>query len=151
MEKGYYTSSEIAQFCHYNRETVKRWLEKGQLKGYRVGRGHWRVLRRDLFQFLKENGIPVPVEIKPVQPEDRRTDGDEFPGFCWEFFRRSKIRHVSAGKSCRECLVFRSKAKECYLLSEETGHLKLCCDTDCKNCQYFRIIQGIRKERKRGP
>jgi len=149
MQKIVYSSSEIAKLCHYNRETVKRWLENGQLKGYRVGRGHWRVLRHDLFQFLKENAIPVPAEMKAIQTRSGRTDGDGFQGFCWEFFKRSKIRHVIAGKSCRDCLVFRTKAMACYLLHKETGHLKLCCDTDCQNCQYFQMIQGVRKAAKK--
>lgn len=61
MEKGTYTTSDIAQICHYSRETVKRWLEKGEIKGYRVGkRGHWRVLPRDVAFFLKRKNIPFP-------------------------------------------------------------------------------------------
>ena len=65
MEKEAYTTSDIAQICHHSRETVKRWLERGDIKGYRVGkRGHWRVLPRDLAFFLKSNNIPFPDPAK---------------------------------------------------------------------------------------
>jgi len=61
MTKRAFTTSEIARICHHSRETVKRWLEKGQIKGYRVGTsGHWRVLPNDLASFLKNNNIPFP-------------------------------------------------------------------------------------------
>jgi excisionase family DNA binding protein len=61
MEREAYTTSDIAHMCHHSRETVKRWLERGEISGYRVGkRGHWRVLPRDVAVFLKRNNIPFP-------------------------------------------------------------------------------------------
>ena len=148
MEKGVYSSSEIARLCHYNRETVKRWLEKGQLKGYRVGRGHWRVLPRDLAQFLEENGIPFKPQLKSIHIGKESKGEGSFPEFCWEFFRRMRIPHAKEGKSCEDCLVFCTKAKACYLLREETSHLKLSCDIGCEDCRYFQMIEKHRKEKK---
>ncbi|RLB07982.1 MAG: hypothetical protein DRG50_01095, partial [Deltaproteobacteria bacterium] len=52
---------QIARICHHSRETVKRWLQRGIIKGYRVGAsGHWRVLPKDLASFLRDNKIPFP-------------------------------------------------------------------------------------------
>jgi len=62
MKKRAFTTSDIAPICHHSRETVKRWLENGEIKGYRVGaHGHWRVLAEDLASFLKNNTIPFPA------------------------------------------------------------------------------------------
>ena len=149
MQKKVYSSSDIARLCHYNRETVKRWLEKGQLKGYRVGRGHWRVMPQDLAQFLKENGFPFQPELKSIHVGKGIKTEIGAPEFCWEFFKRMRIPHVTEGKKCKDCLVFRTKAKACYLLREETSHLKLFCDIDCKDCRYFQIIEKHKKGKKR--
>jgi excisionase family DNA binding protein len=149
MKKEAYSSSEIARLCHYNRETVKRWLEKGQLKGYRVGRGHWRVTPQDLAKFLEENGIPFQPALKSIHIRKGATEEGSFPEFCWEFFKRMKIPHVMEGKNCEDCLVFCAKARACYLLREETDHLRLFCDVDCKDCRYFRMIEKHGKKMNR--
>jgi excisionase family DNA binding protein len=62
MTKRAFTTGDIAQICHHSRETVKRWLENGEIKGYRVGpHGHWRVRAEELASFLKNNNIPFPT------------------------------------------------------------------------------------------
>ena len=44
MRKKAFTTTDIARICHHSRETIKRWLERGKIKGYRIGTsGHWRV------------------------------------------------------------------------------------------------------------
>jgi len=61
MKRITFTTADIAQICGHSRETIKRWLEKGEIKGYHVGvSGHWRVLAEDLALFLKDNNIPFP-------------------------------------------------------------------------------------------
>ncbi len=149
MKKEAYSSSDIARLCHYNRETVKRWLEKGQLKGYRVGRGHWRVTPEDLVKFLEENGIPFKPPLKSISVRQDVKKSSRFPGFCWEFFRGSTVPHAKKGKSCGDCLVFRTKARTCYLLREETGHLRLSCDIDCDDCGYFQMIKRQREKKRK--
>jgi excisionase family DNA binding protein len=149
MKERVYSSSDIAKLCHYNRETVKRWLEKGQLKGYRVGRGHWRVTPQDLAKFLEENGIPFQPQLKSISLGKETKRDVSHQEFCWEFFGRSRVPHAKKGKGCEDCLVFLTKAKACYLLREETGHLKLSCNIDCENCGYFQMITRHREKRRR--
>lgn len=132
MTKASFTTSEIARISHHSRETVKRWLEKGEIKGYRVGAsGHWRVLQKDLDAFLKRNRIPFP---------DPSETGSLSP-FCWEFFKNSMHDHVRSNPSCVDCLVYKTKSLNCRTLREEIGHKKIHCGHSCDACEYYRFLQ----------
>ncbi|RPH48944.1 MAG: DNA-binding protein [Desulfobacteraceae bacterium] len=142
MEKNAFTTSDIARICHHSRETVKRWLEKGEIKGYRVGlSGHWRVLPNDLAIFLKNNAIPFP------DPAETGCDLKELigiyglPPFCWEFFEKSMSDHVRSNGRCADCLVYKTKSLNCRALREEIGHKKIFCGHSCEECDYFRFLQ----------
>ncbi|MBW1714377.1 MAG: helix-turn-helix domain-containing protein [Deltaproteobacteria bacterium] len=87
MEKKAFTTSDIALVCHHSRETVKRWLERGEIKGFRVGTsGHWRVLPKDLASFLKSNDIPFPDPAEVGVDLEALPDAAHLPTFCWEFY-----------------------------------------------------------------
>ncbi len=47
-------AKEVAERLNVNPRTVKSWLLKGKLKGYKVG-GQWRVKESDLDSFFKPN------------------------------------------------------------------------------------------------
>jgi len=49
------TVDEAAAYAKIAPKTVRRWLKGGQLPGLRVGR-HWRVEKRALLRFLREQG-----------------------------------------------------------------------------------------------
>lgn len=58
-----YTSGEVAKFTGVNFRTVIRWIERGDLKGYKLpGRGDHRVRHSDLVSFMQDNSIPLPLE-----------------------------------------------------------------------------------------
>jgi len=58
MKKSAFT---VARICHVRGESIKRWQEKEEIKGYYVSRGgHWRILPKDLGIFLRSNSIPFP-------------------------------------------------------------------------------------------
>lgn len=140
MEKEVFTTSEIARISNHSRDSVKRWLEKGKIKGYRVGNsGHWRVLSKDLALFLEENDIPFPdpeewkVDLKALADSQIR------PTFCWEFYRDKTSNHLRAGTSCEDCLVHKVKSIHCYALRDEVGHRKIYCGHSCMDCAYFHL------------
>lgn len=55
--------------------TVKRWLQTGQLKGYKPGGRDWRICLADLNAFATERSN------SSVQPNFERTTGDDsIPG-----------------------------------------------------------------------
>ena len=49
---------EIAELLRVHPRTVERWLEKGILQGYKLGKGRtalWRISQDDFDEFLKEH------------------------------------------------------------------------------------------------
>ena len=143
MTKSAFTTSDIARICHHSRETVKRWLEKGRIKGYRVGTsGHWRVLPKDLARFLEENNIPFPETGKAGIDLRALLDSRHMVTFCWEFNRNRKDCHIHPGLACEDCLVYRVKSINCYSLREEMSHKKIYCMHSCKECPYFHFQQA---------
>jgi excisionase family DNA binding protein len=142
MKKRAFTTSDIARICHHSRETVKRWLEKGEIKGYRVGTsGHWRVLPKDLVSFLNNYHIPFPDPAETdLNPTDMTGTAD-LPLFCWEFFKNSMGDHVRLNGRCEDCLVYKTKSLNCHALRKEIGHKKIFCGHSCEDCAYFRFQQ----------
>lgn len=59
-----FTTGEIAGFCDVNLRTVIRWIEKGELKGFKLpGRGNNRVTAEAFSEFLHRYDMPVPEEL----------------------------------------------------------------------------------------
>ncbi|MCL4217219.1 MAG: response regulator [Candidatus Hydrogenedentes bacterium] len=55
-----FTSGEVAQICGVSPDTVSRWFDLGQLKGYRLGPGGDRRIPFDnLRAFMMNHGIPL--------------------------------------------------------------------------------------------
>ncbi|WGL15830.1 response regulator [Microbulbifer bruguierae] len=58
------TTGEAARYCGVNFRTVIRWIERGQLKAYKLpGRGDHRICVDDFVGFLRDNAMPVPAEL----------------------------------------------------------------------------------------
>ncbi|MFC1734700.1 response regulator [Candidatus Hydrogenedentota bacterium] len=69
------STSDVAKFCHCSSDTVKRWIENGKLKAFRVSdSGHWRILPERLQDFMSEHGIPGEI---PGVKEEGAVDGVE--------------------------------------------------------------------------
>lgn len=142
MQKRAFTTSDIARICYHSRETVKRWLEKGEIKGYRVGTsGHWRVLPKDLASFLKNYSIPFPDPAEIGFNLKDLIGTEDLPTFCWEFFKNSMSDHVRSNGRCEDCLVYKTKSLNCYALRKEIGHKKIFCGHSCEDCDYFHFQQ----------
>jgi len=144
MKKRAFTTSDIAPICHHSRETVKRWLENGEIKGYRVGaHGHWRVLAEDLASFLKNNTIPFPAPEEIGIDLNNLTDTETLPTFCWEYFKNKMDDHVHPDTRCEDCLVYKSKSINCYALRKEVDHKQIFCGHSCDDCAYFHFQQKV--------
>ena len=142
MKKRACTTSEIAKMCHHSRETVKRWLEKEEIKGYRVGTsGHWRVLSKDLAVFLQQNNIPFPEPGEIGIDLMAFADCENQTTFCWEFYKHEISDHVRPDQRCEDCLVCKVKSINCYALREEVGHKKIYCKHSCADCTYFHFLR----------
>jgi excisionase family DNA binding protein len=58
--KTVFTTGEAAKICKVSQQTIIRCFDSGQLKGFRVpGSRFRRIPRHELFNFMKDNGIPT--------------------------------------------------------------------------------------------
>ena len=72
-----YTSGEVAKFTGVNFRTVIRWIERGDLEGYKLpGRGDHRVRHSALLSFMNENSIPLPAEWQSLEKKALVVDDD---------------------------------------------------------------------------
>lgn len=59
-------TGDIAKLCHATENTVKKWIDSGDLPGFRLpGRGFRRVLRDDFIEFCTRKKFPL-----TMLPED---------------------------------------------------------------------------------
>lgn len=141
VKKTAFTTSQIAKICHVSRDTAKRWVEKGIIKGYRVGTsGHWRVLPDDLAFFLKANNIPFPDPKETGIDLKKLGNSENLATFCWEFHKK-RNDHVRREEMCEDCLVYKVRSIKCYALREEGEHKRIHCNHSCDTCAYFRFLK----------
>ncbi|OIO72620.1 MAG: hypothetical protein AUJ57_05610 [Zetaproteobacteria bacterium CG1_02_53_45] len=62
----YISTGEAARLCGVGINTVKRWIQKGELKCVITPGGHWRIIERDFRSFLKTH------DITPLLPRPSR-------------------------------------------------------------------------------
>lgn len=55
--KEFLGTTEIAEILGVTRVTAYRWVKSGMLKGFRIGRGSFRVLKDDFDEFLDKSGM----------------------------------------------------------------------------------------------
>lgn len=59
-----FTTSQAAQWCGVSFRTVLRWIEKGELKAYKLpGRGDHRIQVDAFVDFLSKNDMPIPEQF----------------------------------------------------------------------------------------
>jgi excisionase family DNA binding protein len=59
-DQTYLSTSEAAGMCLVDRRTLLRWVDRGLLQSHRPAGGRYRILRRDLRQFMRDHRMPVP-------------------------------------------------------------------------------------------
>lgn len=73
-----YTTGDIAQICDVNQRTVIRWIERGDLQGFKLpGRGNNRVTEHSLITFLVQHNFPLPEALQPLSRESILIVDDE--------------------------------------------------------------------------
>ena len=55
-----FTTFTAAKYCNVSYVSIKRWILAGKIKAYRTPGGHFRILKRDLQEFMIKNSIPIP-------------------------------------------------------------------------------------------
>ena len=134
LDKDYFTTTEAAKLLSVAPDTVLKWVKAGKVKSYRTLGGHFRIPANELESMASAARAPVRTgeadELQPVLHQ-----------YCWEY--------LAAGgdikSECRDCITFKSRARRCYELKDLPGGLgcfNLMCDTDCNDCEYFKLVSG---------
>jgi len=63
-DKAVFTTFEAAKLCHVSPLSIINWVNAGRLQAFRTPGGHRRIRRDDLARFMRENGIPLPDELR---------------------------------------------------------------------------------------
>jgi excisionase family DNA binding protein len=63
-EKAVFTTFEAAKLCHVSPLSIINWVNAGRLPAFRTPGGHRRIRRDDLARFMRENGIPLPEDLR---------------------------------------------------------------------------------------
>jgi len=62
MIKDVLTPKDVAKLTGFSQSTIKKWMDRGLLKGWRIpGSNHRRFDRETVLAFLRSNGIPEPA------------------------------------------------------------------------------------------
>jgi hypothetical protein len=62
--RSVFTTGQVARICCCCPKKVADWVDTGKLRGYRIpGSLDRRIPRESLVRFLKEHGMPVPVDL----------------------------------------------------------------------------------------
>lgn len=80
-QKPVLTTGEVARICNVAPRTVAKWIDQGQLRGYRIpGSRDRRVPREALIRFMRDYGIPLdrlssgPVRVVLLTPRSAQAD-----------------------------------------------------------------------------
>ena len=63
-DKAVFTTFETAKLCHVSPLSIINWVNAGRLPAFRTPGGHRRIRREDLVRFMRDNGIPLPEELR---------------------------------------------------------------------------------------
>jgi excisionase family DNA binding protein len=63
-ERAVFTTFEAAKLCHVSPLSIINWVNAGRIPAFRTPGGHRRLRREDLARFMRENGIPLPEELR---------------------------------------------------------------------------------------
>ncbi|UCH85847.1 MAG: helix-turn-helix domain-containing protein, partial [Candidatus Latescibacterota bacterium] len=127
--KNFYSTFQAAAILGVTPDTVLKWIKAGKIPASRTLGGHYRIQRDTLTDLIKERqsqnlAVETTLPLKAFQ-------------YCWEY----NSKDDTLEDQCRNCLVYKTRAKLCYEMSpvpKEFGHLKLYCESNCKDCDYYR-------------
>ena len=132
-QKDYLTTSQAARLLFVSPDTVLKWVKAGKVTSYRTLGGHFRIPISELNVPSSGGRGTASLADQGVPPPDHQ--------YCWEYLAGTD----EIKPECRECITFRSRARRCYELKDlpdGLGCLNLLCDTNCFDCEYFKLVRG---------
>ena len=80
--KPVFTTFEAAKLCHVSPLSIINWVNAGRLAAFRTPGGHRRIRREDLILFMRDNGMPLPDELKAGSGRRRVLIVDDERSIC---------------------------------------------------------------------
>lgn len=136
--KDYLTTTEAAKLLSVSPDTVLKWVRAGKVSSYRTLGGHFRIP-------VSELEIPKSARQAPVARPAPTGTRPSVHQYCWEYLAGGG----EIDPKCKDCITFRSRAQRCYELKDmpgEFGCLNLMCDTNCAECDYYKLVFGQRQK-----
>ena len=62
--KSLYTTGDIAKYCHTTITQVNRWIQRGEIKSFKIPGGHNRITVEEFKNFIERYDIPISEEIQ---------------------------------------------------------------------------------------
>jgi excisionase family DNA binding protein/PAS domain S-box-containing protein len=75
MEKTLFSTPELAQWLGVFHTTVRRWIERGRIRGIRVGR-NYKIPAKEVIRILEGHGIPLPDAVKRYRERQKKEGRD---------------------------------------------------------------------------
>lgn len=133
-EKQWLTTGEAAKLCSVERDTVLKWILRGQVQAARTAGGHYRIEWQNLRDFLPENRCG----IRPFSPGA----SVHRPLRCWEYLAAGgQIRD-----ECKGCVAFEVGASWCFRLrgiAADCGKSFCAGPESCEDCTYYRRVKNL--------
>ena len=79
-KKRFVTTGEIAKICEVSPKTVIAWIERKQLRSFRIGRGPRKVTLSDLFEFLGSRSFPISSMEELIRLVEEQATRELVPG-----------------------------------------------------------------------
>jgi len=134
-ERQWLTTGEAAKLCAVERDTVLKWIKRGQMQAARTAGGHYRIDWQSLQEFLPENRSGIRSSSPGDVPLRR-------PLRCWEYFAaREKLRD-----ECEGCEAFKVGASRCFRLRNIAANCgkSFCTGPEsCEDCSYYRRVMDL--------
>ncbi len=73
MNKAFYSTPEVAEWLGVFHTTVRRWIERGDINGVRVGR-NYKVPVEEVIRVMDAHGISLPKVLRRYQLKQKRDD-----------------------------------------------------------------------------
>lgn len=71
MEKTLFSTPELAEWLGVFHTTVRRWIERGRIRGIRVGR-NYKIPADEVVRILDGYGIPLPESVRKYKNKQRK-------------------------------------------------------------------------------
>jgi excisionase family DNA binding protein len=129
MGQDMVSTGQAAKLCAVTPDTILKWIKNNRLEAVRTAGGHYRIMKEKLKPYLAESQTTSTKELLQIN-------------YCWEY--HAKDEHIN--ESCRDCMIFKSKAEKCYLmagLGKNAGHAQTFCKTSCYECEYFNFVNKV--------